>query len=226
MSPINGDSREYTAEELAAGAELDDFLSGLAPKPASVEYSQDLDDSRPPPRRLRKIVRITLGPKEDTPTVPPPPPLTRQLTRPALIRSTRPVQPLQVPKTPAPPRRKYVADPSQRPTVQYTDPILHVPKNAFRAQYIQENIRLRVELEVAKRERDARSAYYQAKHIAEAKAKFREGVAAGYIKGAEAQLDTLRRCSIVQADAKRKKHNQEGYENRLAKKAKKAATQS
>jgi hypothetical protein len=197
---------EYTPEQIADGADLEDFLSNLPSKPPAVDYSKALDEPVPPAPRLRKIVRITLADKEDNP--PPASPVTPAKTR-----------TLTVPKTPIPPRKRYIEDKSQRPTVQYTEPIPCVPKNPFRAKYIQENIRLRVELEVAKREREARSAFQRAKQLAECNARFREGVAAGYIKGAEAQLETLRRSNLIKKVAEKKAHNQRGFEKRIAKRA-------
>jgi hypothetical protein len=219
VSYINGD-REYTPEELADGVDLDDFLSGLAPKPQSIDYSQDylplpLADfpvpvPPPPPLapetpRLRKIVRIVLGKKVVSPETP--------------VRS-----PLQVPKTPVP-RKRYITDPNNRPTVLYTEPIVVPPKNAFRAGYVKENIRLRVELESIRREQEAKGDYQHAKHLAESRASFREGVAAGYLKGAKDQLDALSRQQVTLQKSKQQKpkkkvhHNQRGYEQRLAKKA-------
>ena len=122
-----------------------------------------------------------------------------------------------MPKTPIPPRKKYIADPTQRPTVQYTDPIIAIPKNPFRAKYIQENIRLRVENEVARREQEAKNAYQHAKSLADKRASFREGVAAGYLKGLEAQIKNHH--PGAPKDLKKREHNQRGYEHRVAKRA-------
>jgi hypothetical protein len=242
VSAIDGDSREYTPQQLKEGLDLDDFLASLPRKPNTVEYSEDLTtplacitpSNRPTAVKIKLSNRANPAAQETTkrlipaaelPRVlpPPAPPLqsTKRLT-PAAQVPRFPASPLQVPKTPVPPRRRYIADPSLRPTVQYTDPIAQVPKNAFRAGYIKENIRLRVELEVANREREARSAFHRAKHLAESQARFREGVAAGYLKGAEASLDALKRCKILQESEKKREraqHNQRGYEKRLAKKA-------
>lgn len=191
MSPINGDTNGCKPDGTPYTQE--EIVSGA-------ELKNFLESLKPAPR----LRRITPANKGETP--------------PALV----------VPKTPIPPRKRYITDPGLRPTVQYTDPIYPVPKNPFRAKYIQENIRLRVELEAANREREARSAFHRAKQIVEVRASFREGVAAGYLKGAEAQLRALRDYPIGQKilpnfppgkQEKTKTHNQRGYEQRVAKRA-------
>ena len=131
-------------------------------------------------------------------------------------------QPL-VPKTPAPPLKKQKSDPPPRPTVKYTEPLPVVPRNPFRAKYIQENISLRVELEVLKRLNEAQANYVSSKHAVESRAAFKEGVAAGLVKAATTQLNN---SAQTQQLTLRKEHNKKGFERRAAKRAAKQQAQT
>jgi hypothetical protein len=243
VSPTNGDSNNrhellydeealvddlenpFTEEETAAQAaekperqplDFDAFAKNLARKPKS-------EEPIPPVTRLKRVERTysaeqqTRRPSSATPAAAyfrvSPAALPKQTKRPA--PPTEQALPL-VPKTPAPPLKKQKPAPPPRPTVQYTEALPVLPKNPFRAKYIQENIALRVELEVLKRLNEAQASYTSNKHAIESRAAFKEGVAAGLVKAATVQLGTT---SQFQQTALKKAHNKKGFERRAAKRA-------